>query len=102
MVIQACEALARDASLPLVQEAARQAAGYYQNHAHRMAYGAFREASYAIGSGVIESGIKQTVTVRMKVAGASWTEAGSESTLKARTALVERLRITFSSLPLVA
>ena len=101
-VIQACEALARDASLPLVQEAARQAAGYYQNHAHRMAYGAFRKAGYAIGSGVIESGIKQTVTARMKVAGAHWTQAGAEATLKARTALVERLRTTFSSLPLAA
>ena len=101
-VIQACEALARDASLPLVQKAARQAAGYYQNHAHRMAYGAFRKAGYAIGSGVIESGIKQTVTARMKVAGAHWTQAGAEATLKARTALVERLRTTFSSLPLAA
>ncbi len=101
-VIQACEDLAQVSSLPLVQEAARQAAGYYQNHAHRMAYGAFREAGYAIGSGVIESGIKQTVTARMKVAGASWTEAGAESTLKARTALVARLHTTFASLPLAA
>jgi len=100
-VITACASLAQESPFPPVQEAAEQAAGYYRNHAHRMAYATFREAGYAMGSGVIESGIKQTVTARMKVAGASWTEAGAEATLKARTALVERFREA-SSLPLAA
>ncbi len=51
-----------------------------------MEYARVRQLGYFIGSGTVESGGKQIATLRLKRAGARWTECGAVSTAKARAA----------------
>jgi hypothetical protein len=51
-----------------------------------MDYARFRAEGYLIGSGTIESGCKQIVSLRLKRARARWTEPGALQTAKARAA----------------
>jgi len=51
-----------------------------------MDYARFREEGYFIGSGTIESGVKQIAGLRLKQAGAQWTQDGAVATAKARAA----------------
>ncbi len=83
-VLQACEALAQRGGAG-AEEAAK-AVRYFERHSQRIRYDRFREAGYFIGSGVIESQVKQVVTGRLKVAGAQWKIASGEAVLKARCA----------------
>jgi len=89
-VVAACQALAAQGG-PGAEEA-RKAAGYFEQHRRRMRYDAFRKAGYFIGSGVIESGVKQVITARLKVAGAQWNPSSGETMLKARCALLNAYR----------
>ena len=68
-VIDACLDLVRteDSSDP-----AFVAARYFDQNRSRMAYPAYRQQGYQIGSGTIESAAKQIGLLRMKVAGAIW------------------------------
>ncbi len=73
------------------QHPARQAelkteAGYFRNNQRRMQYQEFREEGYPIGSGTVESGCKQLVTMRMKGPGMRWSRAGAENMLALRAA----------------
>lgn len=68
------------------QEAVHKAVTYFTNNEKRMDYARFRAEGYLIGSGTIESGCKQIVGLRLKRAGARWTEAGALQTAKARAA----------------
>jgi hypothetical protein len=70
------------------QEAARKAVSYFTNNRHRMDYPIYRAKGYQIGSGTIESGCKQIVTQRLKVAGAIWDFDNAIKTAKARAALL--------------
>jgi hypothetical protein len=70
------------------QEAARKALSYFTNNRHRMDYPTYRAKGYQIGSGTIESGCKQIVTQRLKVAGAIWDFDNAIKTAKARAALL--------------
>jgi hypothetical protein len=70
------------------QEAARKAVSYFTNNRHRMDYPTYRAKGYQIGSGTIESGCKQIVTQRLKVAGAIWDFDNAIKTAKARAALL--------------
>lgn len=69
-------------------EAARKAATYFTNNQHRMDYPTYRAKGYQIGSGTIESGCKQIVSQRLKVAGAIWDLDNAIKTAKARAALL--------------
>jgi hypothetical protein len=82
-LIQDCQLLAR---LPLAAKPASQAVTYFSNNHKRMDYARFREQGYLIGSGTIESGCKQIASLRLKRAGARWTEQGAVQTAKARGA----------------
>lgn len=69
-------------------EAATKAATYFTNNRHRMDYPTYRAKGYQIGSGTIESGCKQIVSQRLKVAGAIWDLDKGIKTAKARAALL--------------
>ncbi len=65
---------------------AQKAVTYYTNNRSRMDYSTYRANGYHIGSGTIESGIKQIGTQRMKVAGAFWNFESARKVAKARAA----------------
>lgn len=68
--------------------AARSAVTYFTNNQHRMDYPTYRAKGYQIGSGTIESGCKQIVSQRLRVAGAIWDLDNAIQTAKARAALL--------------
>jgi hypothetical protein len=57
-----------------------------RSYQKRMDYARFRQLGYFIGSGTVESAGKQIAGLRLKRAGARWTEPGAISTAKARAA----------------
>jgi hypothetical protein len=61
-------------------------ATYFHNNYRRMQYQEFREEGYPIGSGTVESGCKQLVTMRMKGPGMRWSRSGAENMLALRAA----------------
>lgn len=82
-LIQECLLLAgRPAAAAVVQEALT----YFRNNRKRMDYARFRAQGYFIGSGTVESGGKQIASLRLKRAGARWTQPGAVWTAKARAA----------------
>jgi hypothetical protein len=56
---------------------------YVTQHAHRMDYARFRAESRPIGSGTVESGVKNMVQWRMKRGGQSWDPGGAKRMLAA-------------------
>jgi hypothetical protein len=84
------EALIHDcqlfASIPAAAKAVHDGVSYFTNNQKRMDYARFRQLGYFIGSGTVESGGKQIAGLRLKRAGARWTESGAVSTAKARAA----------------
>jgi hypothetical protein len=74
------------AHLQRVGEPVKRLISYYTNNLERMRYADFRAKGYFIGSGTVESGCKQIVTMRLKRSGARWTHQGAALTAKARTA----------------
>lgn len=83
-LIQDCHKIGHE--YPQAQEAVHKAVTYFANNEKRMDYARFRAEGYLIGSGTIESGCKQIVALRLKRAGARWTESGAVKTAKARAA----------------
>lgn len=59
---------------------------YFTNNQKRMDYARFRQQGYLIGSGTVESAAKQIAALRLKRAGARWTQNGAVATAKARAA----------------
>jgi hypothetical protein len=82
-LILACQQLD---SIALAKPAVHQAVTYFTNNQKRMDYARFRQQGYFIGSGTVESGGKQISGLRLKRAGARWTEPGAVATAKARAA----------------
>ena len=82
-LIHDCQLLA---AKPAAAQAAQTAVTYFTNNQHRMDYARFRQQGYFIGSGTVESAGKQIATLRLKRAGARWTETGAVQTAKARAA----------------
>lgn len=84
------EALIHDCQLlgaiPLATQAVHNAVTYFTNNQKHMDYARFRQLGYFIGSGTVESGGKQIAGLRLKRAGARWTETGAIATAKARAA----------------
>lgn len=96
-VIQACQDLPAKADAPV-----QRLMTYYCNNQERMRYADFRQANYMIGSGTVESGCKQVVSMRLKRSGASWSPAGASATAKARTAWISGAWDSLFALPLAA
>ena len=61
-------------------------AGYFRTNQRRMQYQEFREEGYPIGSGTVESGCKQLVTMRMRGPGMRWSPTGAQHMLALRAA----------------
>ncbi len=59
-------------------EGVKEALSYYTTHCERMNYAEYRERGLQIGSGSIESGCKQVVSLRLKGAGMIWDASGAE------------------------
>lgn len=67
---------------------AQVAVTYFTNNRARMDYPTYRANGYQIGSGTIESGIKQIAGKRMKVSGARWNLDSARLVAKARAAFL--------------
>jgi hypothetical protein len=80
-LIHACQQLSSQAATPV-----HKAITYFTHNQHRMDYARFRQQGYFIGSGTVESAGKQIAGLRLKRAGARWTEDGALTTAKARAA----------------
>jgi hypothetical protein len=61
-------------------------ANYFQTHAERMRYPAFRRQGLFVGSGVIEAGCKTVIGARFKQSGMFWTVRGANAILALRCA----------------
>ena len=100
-LIHACQQLPSQAS-PTVHKAIT----YFTHNQHRMDYAHFRKLGYFIGSGTVESAGKQIAGLRLKRAGARWTQQGALATAKARAAWLsgtwDVLVSKRAALPLVA
>lgn len=72
---------------PQQAEALRREAGYFRNNYRRMQYMQMREEGWAIGSGMVESGVKQ-YKMRFCGAGMQWSREGAERLLPIRTAVM--------------
>jgi len=93
-------------SVPGAAAVCQDAMTYFTNNQHRMDYARFRQQGYFIGSGTIESAVKQIVGLRLKQAGARWSLDGAVYTAKARAAWLgdawDDLAQMRASLPLAA
>jgi hypothetical protein len=96
-IIRECRSL-----LQIVGEPAQRLISYYTNNLERMRYADFREKDYFIGSGTVESGCKQIISMRLKRSGARWTKHGATMTAKARTAWLSGTWQYVTALPLAA
>jgi hypothetical protein len=100
-LIHDCQLLAANSA---ATQAAQTAVTYFTNNQHRMDYARFRQQGYFIGSGTVESVGKQIASLRLKRAGARWTETGAVQTAKARAAWLggewEQLATARAALPL--
>ena len=67
---------------------AQRAVTYFTNNQHRMDYPTYRKHGYHIGSGTIESGVKQIASQRMKVSGARWNLQSARLVAKARASFL--------------
>jgi hypothetical protein len=61
---------------------------YFRTHAARMDYPAYRAQGLPLGSGAVESAGKHLVQLRMKRAGARWSDEGGKDVLAVRCRLV--------------
>jgi hypothetical protein len=73
----------------LRQAGLSQAAAYFEEHQYRMLYAMFRAEGYPIGSGSIESGVKQ-YKQRLAGPGMRWSRAGAQRMFAIRSAVLNR------------
>jgi hypothetical protein len=79
---------------PLEQAGFPELALYFKTHQRRMQYQEFRDAGYPIGSGTVESGVKQ-FKARLTGAGMRWSRPAAERMLILRSAVLSH---TFDAL----
>jgi hypothetical protein len=72
---------------PSIGEELRKEAQYFRNNKRRMNYLEMREAGWAIGSGMVESGAKQ-FKARFTGSGMRWSRSGAENLLPIRAAIL--------------
>jgi hypothetical protein len=82
-VIVACQEHVQP-HLKTEDDPAQRAVTYFTNNQHRMDYPTYRNRGYHIGSGTIESAVKQIASQRMKVSGARWNLQSARLVAKAR------------------
>lgn len=73
---------------PLNREEVRKELEYLQTHKNRMDYWQLRRSNLPIGSGVMESGIKQLSSKRLRQPGMMWSRKGADRMLRLRAALL--------------
>ena len=78
----------RELASALDTEKTQKEIAYLENNLERMRYGAFRQADYFIGSGVVEAGCKTVIGQRMKCSGMFWSEEGGQGMLDLRCAFL--------------
>lgn len=61
---------------------------YFRTNAARMAYPSFRQQGFPLGSGAVESAGRHLVHLRMKRAGARWSDKGAQAVLTVRCRLI--------------
>lgn len=71
------------------REEIQQEAGYFRNNYRRMNYLEMREEGWVIGSGMVESGVKQ-FKARFAGPGMRWSRIGAERLLPVRAAVMSR------------
>lgn len=86
-IAQELEAAAQD-RLPIAEELKKEA-GYLLNNQRRMYYQEMREEGWAIGSGMVESGVKQ-FKARFTGSGMRWDRSGAERLIPVRAAIMSR------------
>lgn len=59
--------------------------GYYQKNQKRMLYKTFKDKGYLIGSGAMESAIRNVVQQRLKRSGQRWTIKGGQQVINLRS-----------------
>lgn len=67
----------------------RKEAGYFEHNQHRMQYLETREDGFPIGSGMVESGIKQ-FRARFTCSGMRWSRQGAKRLLPVRAAILSQ------------
>ena len=76
-------------------DALRTEVRYLLGHRHRMRYYDIKSRGLPIGSGAMESGIKQLVPTRLRMPGMKWTKPGADAVLTVRSAhMSQALRLT--------
>jgi hypothetical protein len=63
---------------------------YLWRHRHRMNYPLWKEMDITIGSGTMESRIKQVSTMRLRKPGMMWTKTGADLMLRLRAAVLSQ------------
>jgi hypothetical protein len=85
----------RDPASVADAQALRTEVRYLLSHRHRMKYHTLKLRGLPIGSGAMESGIKQLTVSRLRQSGMKWTRAGADAVLRIRAAhLSGSLRLT--------
>jgi hypothetical protein len=72
---------------PSVAKDLRREAGYFRNNKRRMNYQEMREEGWAIGSGMVESAVKQ-FKARFSGPGMRWSRSGAERLIPVRAAIM--------------
>ncbi|MCD6508357.1 hypothetical protein J7M22_17275, partial [Candidatus Poribacteria bacterium] len=80
-VIDSLEKLKRKQRNPQRRKALQDLIRYYTTNKDRMSYALYREKGLPVGSGGIESGIKNVVNLRMKGCGMRWNKERAEAML---------------------
>ena len=71
-----------------LSQAVQDACDYLTNQAHRMHYADYLDARLQIGSGTIESGVKQVASDRLKQAGMRWNPDHAAAVAQVRAAIL--------------
>lgn len=74
---------------PAMVEDLKREAGYFANNKRRMHYLELREEGWVIGSGIVESGVKQ-FKERFTGPGMQWSWRGAERLIPVRAAIMSR------------
>lgn len=84
-VIKQLEELLKLLTKERVKDELMRLIGYYRNNEKRMKYRTFRENGYLIGSGAMESAIRNVTQYRLKRSGQRWTIDGAQQVCNLRT-----------------
>ena len=85
-VVRALVVIARDGATAAAREAARACIHYLWAHRTRLNYGEAQRRGYPIGSGRIESAVKQVLQQRCKQTGMRWKATHLDQMLAAKCA----------------